>query len=100
MARPTERFIRPSSLVRRLAAGIGAGALLFAVCAGWLAASRKAHDAAAASAARDRVAAVALAARAAPLLDSRDLMRLSVLAAVAGTSTRTASCCWTRPARS
>jgi len=84
MARPTERNIRPSSLVWRLAAGIGAGALLFAVCAGWLAAGCKTHEAAAASAARDRVAAVALAARAAPLLQSRDLMRLSVLAAVAG----------------
>lgn len=87
MGTPLERFFGSWSLPRRLAAGLAAAALILAGIAGTLAASRSARTAEAEAAARAQRAAQGLAARAAPLLQRRDLMRLSVLAAAVGDRT-------------
>lgn len=79
----SEEKPRGWSLTLRLTVALSAGAFFVALLLGFLGADREDRQAAAQEAAREQVLAGALAERAAPLLERGDLMRLSVLAAVA-----------------
>jgi hypothetical protein len=83
MVPSSERKTRGWSLTLRLSVALSAGAFFVALLLGFLGADREDHLAAEFDAAADRELAASLAARAAPLLDRGDLMRLSVLTAVA-----------------
>ena len=78
----TERRPRGWSLTRRLIVALSIGALFVAVVLGFLGADRDNQHQSAARAEAEQHAAIAMAERAAPLLDHGDIMRLSVLAAV------------------
>lgn len=71
------------SLTLRLTVALSAGAFFVAVLLGFLGADREERRAGLSAQAHEQALAVALAERAAPLLERNDLMRLSVLAAVA-----------------
>ncbi|MBL9076564.1 MAG: HD domain-containing protein [Planctomycetes bacterium] len=83
MVSTNERKARGWSLTLRLSVALAAGAFFVAVLLGFLGADRADSEAVRRDAQQDVQLAAALAARAAPLLDRGDLMRLSVLAAVA-----------------
>jgi len=70
------------SLTLRLTVALSAGAIFVALLLGFLGADREDQRTAAIDAARELSLTNALAERAAPLLERKDLMRLSVLAAV------------------
>ena len=84
MVPPSERRTRGWSLTLRLSVALTAGAVLVALLMGFLGADRQERQANRLAATQEGELAAALASRAAPLLDRGDLMRLSVLAAVAG----------------
>lgn len=79
----SERKARGWSLTLRLSVALSAGAFFVALLLGFLGADRVDHQGAVLDAKQDRELASSLAMRAAPLLDRGDVMRLSVLAAVA-----------------
>jgi HD-GYP domain-containing protein (c-di-GMP phosphodiesterase class II) len=79
----TERKARGWSLTLRLTVALAAGAFFVALLLGFLGADREDHQRTVLAANKERQLATTLAARAAPLLERGDLMRLSVLAAVA-----------------
>lgn len=83
MVPSSERKARGWSLTLRLSVALSAGAFFVALLLGFLGADREDHHGALLDAAQDRDLAASLAMRAAPLLDRGDVMRLSVLAAVA-----------------
>lgn len=82
MAPRIERRPRGWSLTRRLVVALSIGAFFVAVVLGFLGADRDNQHQAAVQAAAEQEAAIAMAERAAPLLDHSDVMRLSVLASV------------------
>ena len=82
MAPRIERRPRGWSLTRRLVVALSIGAFFVAVVLGFLGADRDNQHQSAVQATAEQDAAIAMAERAAPLLDSADVMRLSVLAAV------------------
>lgn len=77
-----ERRPRGWSLTRRLVVALSVGAFFVAVVLGFLGADRDNQHREAVQASAEQAAAIAMAERAAPLLDNADVMRLSVLAAV------------------
>lgn len=77
-----ERRPRGWSLTRRLVAALSIGAFFVAVVLGFLGADRDNQHMAAVHAEAEQAAAIAMADRAAPMLDRSDVMRLSVLAFV------------------
>lgn len=77
-----ERRPRGWSLTHRLIVALSIGALFVAIVLGFLGADRDNQRQAVAQANAEQLAAIAMAERAAPLLDNGDVMRLSVLAAV------------------
>ncbi len=83
MVPSSERKARGWSLTLRLSVALSAGAFFVALLLGFLGADREDHHGAVLEATQDRDLAASLAMRAAPLLDRGDVMRLSVLAAVA-----------------
>ncbi|MFK7741499.1 MAG: HD-GYP domain-containing protein [Planctomycetota bacterium] len=82
MAPRIERRGRGWSLTRRLVVALSVGSLFVAVLLGFLGADRDMQRRAAARAESEQQAVMSLAERASPLLERKDLMRLSVLAAV------------------
>ncbi|MFT4512958.1 MAG: HD-GYP domain-containing protein (c-di-GMP phosphodiesterase class II) [Planctomycetota bacterium] len=82
MAPRIERRPRGWSLTRRLVVALSVGAAFVAVVLGFLGADRDNQHQAAVQATAEQEAAIAMAERAAPLLDNADVMRLSVLASV------------------
>lgn len=79
----SEHKPRGWSLTLRLSVALSVGAFFVAVLLGFLGADREDRQAVQVEASREQALAAALAERAAPLLERKDLMRLSVLAAVA-----------------
>ena len=79
----SEQKPRGWSLTLRLTVALSAGAFFVALLLGFLGADREDQKSVADDAARESTLANSLAERAAPLLERKDLMRLSVLAAVA-----------------
>ena len=79
----SERKPRGWSLTLRLTVALSAGAFFVALLLGFLGADREDQKSVAGDAAREMALASSLAERAAPLLERKDLMRMSVLAAVA-----------------
>ena len=82
MAPRIERRSRGWSLTSRLVVSLSVGAFFVAVILGFLGADRDIQHQFAAQAMAEQEAAIAMAERAAPLLDNSDVMRLSVLASV------------------
>lgn len=79
----SEHNPRGWSLTLRLTVALSAGAFFVAMLLGFLGADREDRRSGLREEAREQALAVALSERAAPLLERNDLMRLSVLAAVA-----------------